>query len=96
MPVESVGEGVVDGVDLRVLHQLRVAAQDAGNPLLAGEFRRPAAVAGGHGDDDGAAGPAGRLDHGGGGDAGRPQDPDPQHAAVIGCCGPGVRGGSDV
>ena len=88
VPVQAVGERVVDGVDLGVVHQLFVAAQDAGNALLAGEFGGALAVARRHGDDRGAPGPAGGLDQGGGGDAGRPQDPDSQHAAVIGECDP--------
>ena len=49
VPVQAVGEGVVDGVDVGVVDQLLVAADDAGNALLAGELRRPVlGVAGRH------------------------------------------------
>ena len=84
VPVQAVGERVVDGVDLGVLHQRRVAVQDAGNALLTGEFRRPLRVARRHRRDDGHPRPAGRLDQCGGGDAGRSQNADSQHAAVTG------------
>ena len=74
VPVEAVGQRVVDGVDLGVLDQRRVAVQDTRNALLTGEFGGPLAVACRHGGDDGHPRPAGRLDQGGGGDAGRSQD----------------------
>ena len=95
VPVEAVGEGVVDGVDLGVLDQFRVTAQDAGNALFTGKLRGSAVVACRHRGHEDAPGPAGRLDHGGGGDAGRPEDPDPQHVAVTGSWGPGPPGGSE-
>ena len=89
--VQPVGEGVVDRVDLGILHQRGVAADHPRNTLLAGEFGRPLVVARRHRGDGHAPRPPGRLDQGGGGDAGRPQDPDSQHAAIIAECGSGVR-----
>ena len=38
VPVQAVGERVVDGVDVGVVHQLGVAVEDPGNALLVGEF----------------------------------------------------------
>ena len=80
--VEPVRERVVDGVDVAVLDELRVRAQDPGNALLSGELVSPVRVSGGHRADHGAPGPAGGLHEGDGGDAGGPQDADPQHAVI--------------
>ena len=80
--VEPVRERVVDGVDVGVLDQLRVRAQDPGNALLSSKLLGPVPLPGGHGGDHGAAGPAGGLHQGDGGDAGGPQDADPQHAVI--------------
>ena len=80
--VESVRERVVDGVDVRVLDQLGVGAQDPGNTLLSGELLGPVPVPGRHGRDNGTPGTASGLDESDGGDAGRPQDADPQHAVI--------------
>ena len=81
--VQPVGQRVVDGVDVGVVDQLLVAAEHPGDPLLAGELLRPLAVPGGHGDDHRRLRSAGWLDECGGGDAGRPEDADPQHVAVM-------------
>ncbi len=86
--VQPVREWVVDRVDVGVGDQFGVGVHDTRNALLAGEFLGPVAVAGRHRRDGGAAGPAGRLHQGCGGDASRPQDPDPQHAVI----GPGGTG----
>ena len=88
--VQPVGERVVDGVDVRVGDHGGVGVQDPGDAVLAGEGLGPGAVAGRHGGDHGAAGPPGRLYQSDGGDPGRPQDADPQHA-VIGAGGTRMR-----
>ena len=88
--MQPVGEWVVDGVDVRIVHQLGVPPTDPGDLVLAGELLGPRPVAGRHGDHGGTAGPAGRLYQGDRGDAGRPQDADSQHAGVTGRAEPGA------
>ena len=84
VPVQAVGQRVVDGVDLGVVDQFRIAVEHPGYPVLTGELLRPVPIPGGHGGDHGAPGAPSGLDQRGRGDAGRPEDPDPQHAGVIG------------
>ena len=82
--VQPVREGVVDGVDVGVVDQFGVRVQHPGDVVLRGECLGPGAVAGRHGGHLRAARPSGWLDQSSGGDAGRPQDADPQHAVVTG------------
>ena len=84
LSVEPVREWVVDGVDLGVLHQRRIAVQHAGNSLFTGEFGGTFGVACRHRGDLGPAGSPGRFDESRGGDVGRSQNADSQHAAVTG------------
>ena len=96
VPVQAVGERVVDGVDLGVVHQLLVAAHDAGNALLAGEFGGPLAVAGRHGDDRGHPVLRAGLISAVGAMRAAPRIPILSTRRSLGECDPGVRWGSET
>ena len=76
--VQAVGQGVVDGVDVGIGHELFVGIEDPGDAVLGGEGLRPGPVAGGHRHHLDALHPAARFDDGGRGDPGGAEDADAQ------------------
>ncbi len=88
--VQSVREGVVDGVDSRVVDHRLVGGGHAWHPVLGREGFGSGPVPGGHDHHLGLGVTAGRADDSVGGDAGRPENADSYRAHACGAHGGGA------